>query len=117
MHRVLFEHLDSLFPSRNPSVQESVLLAEQMATPQQLAANASYVDLAALALDMDTVVDDISKPFSRAYGFSARAKGVNSMINGAQGATGSDYFSYCFGEHIPEDVDLVVIELAVNDVL
>jgi hypothetical protein len=40
-------------------------------------------------------------------------KAVNShgYTNGAQGGTGSDYFSLCFMEHIPEDVDLVLIEL------
>ncbi|GFZ43067.1 hypothetical protein JCM24511_00785 [Saitozyma sp. JCM 24511] len=50
-----------------------------------------------------------------AYGESGRDRGMNSYVNGALGATGSDYFSLCFKEHIPEDVDLVVIELAVND--
>lgn len=30
-------------------------------------------------------------------------------------ATGSDYFSMCFPLHIPEESDLVVVELAVND--
>lgn len=37
------------------------------------------------------------------------------LVNGAVPATGSDYYSMCFGEHIPEDVDIVIIELAVND--
>ncbi|WOO81154.1 uncharacterized protein LOC62_03G004686 [Vanrija pseudolonga] len=35
--------------------------------------------------------------------------------NGAQPATGSDYFSFCFPLHIPEETDLVIIELAIND--
>lgn len=38
------------------------------------------------------------------------------VINGAAPATGSDYFSFCFALHIPEDVDLVIVELGVNDV-
>ena len=35
--------------------------------------------------------------------------------NGAVAATGSDYFSMCFLEHIDADVDLILTELAVND--
>jgi hypothetical protein len=42
---------------------------------------------------------------------SAKDNGKNSFVNGAQGGVGSDYFSMCFGEHIPDDVDLVIIEL------
>jgi len=42
-------------------------------------------------------------------------KSKTTMINGAVAATGSDYFSMCFGEHIPEDVDLVLVELLIND--
>ncbi|BEJ13252.1 hypothetical protein CspHIS471_0304260 [Cutaneotrichosporon sp. HIS471] len=38
------------------------------------------------------------------------------VINGASPATGSDYFSYCFALHIPDDVDLVIVELGINDV-
>jgi hypothetical protein len=30
-------------------------------------------------------------------------------------ATGSDYFSFCFPLHIPDDSDLVLVELGVND--
>ncbi|KAF8587434.1 hypothetical protein K439DRAFT_1407534 [Ramaria rubella] len=37
------------------------------------------------------------------------------LINGAVPATGSDYLSMCFGEHIDEDVDLVIVELLIND--
>lgn len=37
------------------------------------------------------------------------------LINGAVPATGSDYFSMCFGLHIDEDVDLVIVELFIND--
>ena len=29
------------------------------------------------------------------------------------GSKGSEYFATCFAEHIPEDVDLVMIELGV----
>ncbi|KAJ9096754.1 hypothetical protein QFC21_005024 [Naganishia friedmannii] len=38
------------------------------------------------------------------------------FTNGAVAATGSQYFATCFAEHIPEDVDLVMIELAINDI-
>ncbi|KAJ9121924.1 hypothetical protein QFC24_004506 [Naganishia onofrii] len=38
------------------------------------------------------------------------------FTNGAVSATGSEYFATCFAEHIPEDVDLVMVELAINDV-
>ncbi|KAJ3786705.1 hypothetical protein GGU10DRAFT_418738 [Lentinula aff. detonsa] len=37
------------------------------------------------------------------------------LINGSVGATVSEYMETCFREHIPEDVDLVIIELAIND--
>lgn len=37
------------------------------------------------------------------------------LINGSVGATVSEYMETCFLEHIPEDVDLVIIELAIND--
>ncbi|KLT44089.1 CAP64-like protein, partial [Cutaneotrichosporon oleaginosum] len=48
-------------------------------------------------------------------GESAKAEGRNGITNGALGATGTDYFQYCFGESIPDDVDLVLIEQAIND--
>lgn len=35
--------------------------------------------------------------------------------NGAVGASGSDYFSYCFHLHIPREVDLVFVEQGIND--
>ena len=37
------------------------------------------------------------------------------VVNGAVGATVSEYLETCFAEHIPEDVDIVLIELAIND--
>ncbi|ODN75047.1 hypothetical protein L202_06267 [Cryptococcus amylolentus CBS 6039] len=46
---------------------------------------------------------------------SGREEGKNSYTNGAQGGVGSDYFSLCYGEHIPEDVDVVFVDLAIND--
>ncbi|WRT70476.1 uncharacterized protein IL334_007474 [Kwoniella shivajii] len=69
LNRVVFDHLDSLFPAAN----------------------------------------GISK------GESGKKSNKNSIINGAQGGMGTDYFSLCFNEHIPDDVDLVIIELAIND--
>ncbi|CAK9784892.1 hypothetical protein CC85DRAFT_271612 [Cutaneotrichosporon oleaginosum] len=39
----------------------------------------------------------------------------NVYWNGAQPARGSDYFSYCSALHLNRDVDLVIVELAIND--
>lgn len=115
MHRLIFDHLDSRFPSSRPVVYQALTQAKENITPQQLINNVSFVDVAAYEGPLEQDVAAIERPIGRAYGFSAREKGVNSMINGAQGATGSGYFAYCFAEHIPEDVDLVIIEQAIND--
>lgn len=37
------------------------------------------------------------------------------FVNDAQGGQGSGYFSYCLHEHIPDDTDLVLLELGIND--
>ena len=37
------------------------------------------------------------------------------ITNGAIGGTISTYLETCFGEHMDDDVDLVVIEMAIND--
>ncbi|OCF34476.1 hypothetical protein I316_03991 [Kwoniella heveanensis BCC8398] len=71
MHRIIFEHLNSLFPSPHGSVIRE----------------------------------------------SGKKEGKNGFVNGARGGVGTDYFSLCFDEHIPDDVDLVLIELAINDEL
>jgi len=42
-------------------------------------------------------------------------KSETSLTNGAVPATGSDYFAMCFAEHIDKDVDLVILEIAIND--
>jgi len=42
---------------------------------------------------------------------SGKPTGANALMNGAQGGVGSDYFSMCFGEHMSDDLDLVLIEL------
>ncbi|KAG9094353.1 CRISPR-associated endonuclease/helicase Cas3 [Ceratobasidium sp. UAMH 11750] len=39
----------------------------------------------------------------------------NVFINGAVPATTTEYYSVCALEHIDEDVDLVIIEMAIND--
>ncbi|KZO90788.1 hypothetical protein CALVIDRAFT_558481 [Calocera viscosa TUFC12733] len=39
----------------------------------------------------------------------------NTIVNGAKGATGSKYFSMCWAQQIPEDVDLVLVETSIND--
>lgn len=62
--------------------------------------------------------------------------GKNGFVNGAQGGTGessfylktfgngmdrlklitgTDYFSMCFGEHIPDEVDLVLIDMCASN--
>lgn len=41
---------------------------------------------------------------------SRKAEGRNGFTNTAVRATGTDYYQYCFGEHLTEDVDLVLIE-------
>lgn len=37
------------------------------------------------------------------------------VINGAVPASETDYFQTCFLEHLPKDIDLVIIEMAIND--
>jgi hypothetical protein len=110
MHRLVFDHLDTLFPSRDPQVAESLTWAEgqKEANPKW---KHSLVDIASEEGKLSHNLTKIKRPISRAYGFSGRELGVNSFVNGAQGATGSDYFAYCFAEHVPEDVDLVLVEL------
>ncbi|EJT99482.1 hypothetical protein DACRYDRAFT_109587 [Dacryopinax primogenitus] len=39
----------------------------------------------------------------------------NWLADGSRPATGSSYFSMCWGEHIPQDVELVFVELSIND--
>ncbi|GMK54500.1 hypothetical protein CspeluHIS016_0110860 [Cutaneotrichosporon spelunceum] len=41
----------------------------------------------------------------------------NSLVNGALGGRGTEYFAMCSELHLPEDIDLVVLEFAVNDQL
>lgn len=115
MHRVIFDHLDARFPADCPTIQQALDAAEAKYTPEAKEAGALLVDVAAVEGTLDRDVGAITEPLSRAYGFSAREKGVNSMINGAQGATGSGYFAYCFAEHIPEDADIIIVEQAIND--
>jgi hypothetical protein len=64
----------------------------------------------------------------------AGGSGRNGFVNGAQGGTGeflllfllstneemilmigTDYFSMCFGEHIPDEVDLVLIDMCTSN--
>ncbi|KZT55636.1 hypothetical protein CALCODRAFT_518641 [Calocera cornea HHB12733] len=39
----------------------------------------------------------------------------NTIVDGSRPATGTKYFSMCWGEHIPEDIDLVFLEQSIND--
>ncbi|OCF32112.1 hypothetical protein I316_06268 [Kwoniella heveanensis BCC8398] len=65
MHRVVFDHLDALFPAKN----------------------------------------------GRQIGREGTKRGANTFVNGAVPAIGSDYFAMCFGHHIPEQVDLVLVDM------
>ncbi|WWD00544.1 hypothetical protein V866_007478 [Kwoniella sp. B9012] len=47
--------------------------------------------------------------------FLAKARQGQGFTVGALGGSGSDYFAMCFGHHIPEDVDLVLVDMAIND--
>ncbi|WVQ99098.1 hypothetical protein IAU59_006230 [Kwoniella sp. CBS 9459] len=69
MHRVVFDHLDKLYPAEN----------------------------------------------GRQIGLGDAKRGTNRFVNGAVPALGSDYFAMCFGHHIPKDVDLVLVDMAIND--
>lgn len=110
MHRLIFDHLDTLFPPP-PSILDPArewAQAQKDAHPDWIT---PLVDIAATEGKLGRNVSEITRPASRSYGFNGKELGVNSMVNGAVGGTGSGYFGYCFGEHIPEDVDLIVIEL------
>ncbi|RUS25278.1 hypothetical protein BC938DRAFT_472391 [Jimgerdemannia flammicorona] len=39
----------------------------------------------------------------------------NSIVSGAKPATQSSYFAFCYAEHIPLDVDVILLEFSVND--
>jgi hypothetical protein len=82
MHRIIFDHLNALYPAQGGVVT----------------------------------------------GMSGAETGANGFINGAQGGVGeradaqncerielivagTDYYSVCFAEHIPPDVDIVLVEL------
>lgn len=41
---------------------------------------------------------------------SAKHEGRNGFSNAALRATGTDYFQYCLGDHVTDDVDLVLVE-------
>lgn len=110
MHRLIFDHLDTKYPSSSASVTEALAQASQRkADHTEWTAPAS--DYAAWEGAIDQDANSLPHAINRAYGFSGRSQGVNSLINGASAGTGSDYFGYCFAEHIPEDVDIIVIEL------
>ncbi|KAL7419490.1 hypothetical protein Q5752_006328 [Cryptotrichosporon argae] len=95
MHRRAFEHLNERFPS--PWAVEHA--AEHAAAPP----------------------NDVSNSFGATIGWfrkdQAKALGdrKNAFINGAFAGTGSNYFSACYRERIPEDVDIVMVEFAIND--
>ncbi|WWC72366.1 uncharacterized protein I206_106328 [Kwoniella pini CBS 10737] len=63
----------------------------------------------------DHLNERFPNPNGISLGKSGLAEGKNTFVNGAQGGMGSDYFSLCFSEHIPDEVDLVLIELGIND--
>lgn len=112
MHRFIFDHLDARFPSKDPQVAKSLAwAAEDKAKHPKWADSMTLTDIATFERQLNFDTAEIKRPISRAMGFSGKKLGVNSFINGAQGATGSDYFAYCFAEHLPDDVDIVFVEL------
>lgn len=49
-----------------------------------------------------------------AISFGAHGSKVR-VYNGAVAAVGSDYFKACWASGLPDEVDLIIVELAVND--
>jgi hypothetical protein len=86
MHRIMFEHLHSISPlsADDPIPFNSTSLTGQSGSQSGVRA---------------------------ALGEDGRKDGKNSLINGAMGATGSSYYAYCWGEHMPRDADIYIIEL------
>ncbi|EJD40558.1 hypothetical protein AURDEDRAFT_115833 [Auricularia subglabra TFB-10046 SS5] len=39
----------------------------------------------------------------------------NVYVDGSVGARGSNYFKFCHIEHLPQDADLIILELSIND--
>ncbi|KAL7419165.1 hypothetical protein Q5752_006001 [Cryptotrichosporon argae] len=89
MHRIVFDHLNGRFPS--PYARE-------------------HDDEAA---DVKDTGDH--QAHGVVLGASGKGEGKHAFVNGALPATGSNYYSTCFGEHVPDDVDLVLLEMAIND--
>jgi hypothetical protein len=86
MHRIIFEHLHSLSP-----------LSAGDPVP----------------FDSNSSISQVGSASGERASFyvSGKKEGKNSLINGALGATGSGYFAYCWGKHVPEDADLYIVEL------
>ncbi|KAL7421350.1 hypothetical protein Q5752_004235 [Cryptotrichosporon argae] len=95
MHRRIFDHLNARFPS--PWAVEHA--AEHAAAP----------------------ADDINNSFGATIQWwqkdlsEAQGERKNAFVNGAAAGTGTNFFSACYRERIPEDVDLVLVEHAIND--
>ncbi|WOO77031.1 uncharacterized protein LOC62_01G000632 [Vanrija pseudolonga] len=54
-------------------------------------------------------------PGGSAFEPAEKRDDVNVYVNGAEPARGSDYFSMCSSLHLPDEPDLVIIEVAIND--
>nr|ODN86120.1 hypothetical protein L203_04238 [Cryptococcus depauperatus CBS 7841] len=48
-------------------------------------------------------------------GESGKEEDKHGYINGGLGGLGTDYFSLCWREHVPDDLDIVFVEQAIND--
>ncbi|KAL1407182.1 hypothetical protein Q8F55_006598 [Vanrija albida] len=59
--------------------------------------------------------DTFPAPGGSVFDPPGRVPDANVWVNGAQPARGADYFSMCSQLHVPEDPDLVVVELGIND--
>jgi hypothetical protein len=85
MHRIIFEHLHALSPL---SANDKIPFDPASESPVGSATGRKAV-----------------------FGVSGKKDGKNALVNGAQGGTGSNYFAYCWGEHMDQDVDLFIVEL------
>lgn len=86
MHRIIFEHLHYLSP----------LSAEDLVPFDPTVLKGSVGSTSG-----ESVV----------FGESGKTSSRNALVNGAQGGTGSGYFAYCWGEHVPQDTDIFIVEL------
>ena len=89
-----------------------VLTKARAGTPLRLAVLGGSVSAGAF---VDTRWDQYLQTWLQEQYPTANGTGPHELYNGAVGATGSNYFKYCFQNHLVEDPDIVFVELAMND--